>query len=289
MVVRPDDNYETLARKVSIATILGTMQATLTNFHFVRDVWKKNTEEEALLGVSMTGIMDNDHLCRGRGINIVKLRDVAVETNKHYAKLLGIKQAAAITCVKPSGTVSQLVDCASGLHPRHSEYYLRTVRMDKKDPLYQFMLSKGFYIEDDHLKGNTTAVVYFPQKSPEGAVTRKQLSAVEHLNTWLHFQRNWCEHKPSVTISVEEHEWPMVGAWVWEHFDEVSGVSFLPYDGGTYKQAPYQELTKEEYDAWIEEHPLPEGVDWTELAMFEKEDHTTSVQTLACSSGTCEI
>ena len=289
VVVRPSDGPSALKHKVRLATIMGTMQATLTNFHFLRDIWKKNTEEEALLGVSLTGIMDNNLMSAAYNFRLEELKEHAVEINRATARILGINQAAAITCVKPSGTVSQLVDCASGLHPRHSEYYLRTVRMDKKDPLYPFMVDRGFYIEDAIGKEATTAVVYFPQKAPRDALTRKDLTAIQHLDCWLSYQRHWCEHKPSVTISVTENEWPEVGAWVWNHFDEVSGVSFLPYDGGTYKQAPYQELSEAEYEQWVAEHPMPEGVDWTELAQYEQEDNTIAVQTLACSSGHCEI
>ena len=288
VVVRPWDSMESLRHKVRIATVMGTMQATLTDFKFIRSVWKENTEREALLGVSLTGVMDNQNIM-GATKGWERLRDYAVGINNATAKILDINPAAAITCIKPSGTVSQLVDCASGLHPRHSEYYLRTVRMDKKDPLYQFMLDKGFYIEDAIGKEATTAVVYFPQAAPQGALVRKDMSAIQHLDTWLSFQRHWCEHKPSVTISVTENEWPEVGGWVWNHFDEVSGVSFLPYDGGTYKQAPYQELSKQEYDEWVATHPMPEGVDWSELSQYEKEDNTIAVQTLACSSGYCEI
>lgn len=289
VVVRPSDGLSALKHKVRLAAIMGTMQAALTDFHFLRDIWRKNTEEEALLGVSLTGIMDSNFMSTAPDFRLKELKEHAVNINKATARILGINQAAAITCVKPSGTVSQLVDCASGLHPRHSEYYLRTVRMDKKDPLYQFMLDRGFYIEDAIGKEATTAVVYFPQKAPGDALTRKDLSAIQHLDCWLAYQRHWCEHKPSVTISVNENEWPGVGAWVWNHFDEVSGVSFLPYDGGTYKQAPYQELSEAEYNQWVAEHPIPEGVDWTELAQYEQEDNTIAVQTLACSSGHCEI
>lgn len=289
VVVRPNDGITALRHKVRIATIMGTMQATLTNFNFLREDWAENTVNEALLGVSLTGVMDNEHMAEAPGHALSSLRQHAVEINKATAHILGIKPAAAVTCVKPSGTVSQLVDCASGLHPRHSKYYLRTVRMDKKDPLYQFMLDKGFYIEDAIGKEATTAVVYFPQKAPDGAITRADLTAVEHLDIWLQYQRMWCEHKPSVTISVTDKEWPAVGAWVWSNFDEVSGVSFLPYDGGTYKQAPYQELTREDYDRWCSEHPMPSDIDWSELAKYEQEDNTIAVQTLACSSGHCEI
>ena len=290
VVVRPNDSLSSLKHKVRLATIMGTMQATLTKFGFLRDKWTHNTEEERLLGVSLTGIMDNYLTVKGNlEVLLSAMREHAVIINGGAARILGISPAAAITCVKPSGTVSQLVDCASGLHPRHSEYYLRTVRMDKKDPLYRFMMDKGFYIEDAIGKEETTAVVYFPQEAPKVAMLRKDLTAVQHLDIWLAYQRHWCEHKPSVTISVTENEWPGVGAWVWEHFDEVSGVSFLPYDGGTYKQAPYQELSEAEYNQWLEEHPMPEGVDWTELAQYEQEDNTIAVQTLACSSGHCEI
>lgn len=290
--VREDDNYESLERKVRIATILGTLQSTLTEFNFLRDEVRKNTEEERLLGVSLTGIYDNPHLSNVRNpalpLALQSLRDSARAVNKQWAELLGIPASASITCVKPSGTVSQLCDTASGLHPRHAKQYLRTTRIDKKDPMYKFLLDKGFYIEDDVHRPADTAVVYFPQRAPSGAKCREDINAIEHLQLWLMYQRNWCEHKPSVTISVREHEWPVVGAWVYEHFDEVSGISFLPYSEHTYQQAPYTEISAADLSKWEEAHPVPE-VDWTDLGRYEQEDNTTGSQSYACVGNNCEI
>lgn len=291
VIVRAEDNYDDLARKVRLAAILGTLQATLTDFNYLRTIWRKNTEEECLLGVSLTGILDNDILA---DINypdidlfLEELKEVAIETNKEYAQILGINPSTAITCVKPSGTVSQLTDTASGIHARHSAYYIRTVRGDKKDPLTQFLIAQGIPSEDCVMKPKDTTIFSFPQKAPSQAVTREQLSAIEHLEIWLNFQRHWCEHKPSVTITVKDDEWMEVGAWVYEHFDECSGVSFLPYNGGTYKQAPYQECTKEEYEALLTK--MPKEIDWQKLQEFEKEDTTTGMQELSCVAGVCEV
>lgn len=239
------------------------------------------------MGVSLTGICDNLTLLQVPEY-LSRLREVVVETNAEWAKRLGVNQSTATTCVKPSGTVSQLVDAASGLHTRHSRYYLRTIRADNKDPLTEFLKSAGVYNEPDYLAQETTTVFYFPIKAPEGAVTRDDQTAVEALELWKHLQDNWCEHKPSATVSVREEEWMDVGAWVYRNFDNLSGVSFLPYDGGSYKQAPYQELTKEEFDKWVAEHPSP-ALDWSLLPEFEREDHTTASQELACSSGACEV
>ena len=294
VVVRPEDTEETLMRKVELAAILGTFQSMLTKFNFVSDTWVKNTEEERLLGVSMTGIMDNP-LTAGRlvpflqlGEMLNRLRDHARKVNAEWAEKLDIKPSTAITCVKPSGTVSQLVDSASGIHPRHAPYYLRTVRVDKKDSLYQFMVDKGIYCEDEVHRPESTSVFYFPIKAPDNSVYRTDLSAKEQLELWLLYQREWCEHKPSITVYVKDHEWMFVGAWVYEHFDEISGIAFLPHSDHTYQQAPYQDLTEEEYHKWVKEHPLP-AIDWTELANYEKEDHTEGAQTLACQGGMCEI
>ena len=284
VVVRHDDTYETLAEKVRLATILGTFQSTLTDFKYLRKIWKDNTEEERLLGVSMTGIMDNDNLSKEM---LNSLKQVAITTNVFLAAHLKINPSTAITCVKPSGTVSQLVDSASGIHPRHSEYYIRTVRGDKKDPLTTFMIAKGIPNEPCVMKPNDTVIFSFPQKAPEGAVTRNQLSSIRHLQEWLLFQRHWCEHKPSVTINVKDADWLTVGAWVYDHFDEVSGISFLPHSEHTYKQAPYQECTKEEYEALLAK--MPEAIDWTELSEYEKEDTTTGTQELSCVAGYCEV
>ena len=286
VVVRPDDNEDTLIAKVKAATILGTFQATLTNFRYLTSKWKHNTEEESLLGVSLTGIMDNKDMINGK-INLDKLKNVSIDLNKVWAKKLGIPQSAAITCVKPSGTVSQLVDSASGIHTRHSPYYLRTVRADKKDPLARMMVDAGVYHEDDLTKPEHTYVFYFPMKSPKGALTRKDLSATEHLEVWKDYQDKWCEHKPSVTISVKEDEWLEVGAWVYKNFDDISGISFLPYSDHSYKQAPYQEITYNEYRKWLKK--TTDVVDWSKITEYETEDNTENTKELACSAGTCEI
>lgn len=293
VIVRATDTLEDVKRKVRLATILGTLQSTLTEFRYLRKVWHNNTKEECLLGVSLTGIMDNTLMaCRENNIAdhwhvLDQLKQTAIETNKQYAQILGVNQSTAITCVKPSGTVSQLTDTASGIHTRHSAYYIRTIRGDKKDPLTAFLIDQGIPYEECVMKPNDTVVFSFPQKAPEGALVRESLSAIEHLDIWLTYQRHWCEHKPSVTITVKEHEWMEVGAWVYEHFDECSGVSFLPYDGGTYKQAPYQECTKEEYEALLAK--MPKEINWDRLQEFEKEDTTTGTQELSCVAGICEI
>ena len=292
VVVRADDTVETLKEKVRLATIIGTLQSTLTNFRYISSDWRKNCEEERLLGVSLTGIMDSK-LTNGDGKqedleNLLKeLRQVAVDTNKKIAKELGINQSAAITCVKPSGTVSQLVDAASGIHSRHSQYYIRTVRADNKDPLCDFMKSKGFKAEPCVMKGDKVTVFSFPIKSPDGAITREDKTAIEQLELWLTYQRCWCEHKPSVTISVREHEWLDVGAWVYNHFDEVSGISFLPYSEHSYKQAPYQECDEETYRELLSETPT--DINWSQLQEFEDDDQTSGSQTLACSGDSCEV
>jgi ribonucleoside-diphosphate reductase alpha chain len=290
VVVRATDTLEDLERKVTLATILGTIQSTYTHFPYLRKIWQKNTEEERLLGVSLTGIMDSKLLGpsnAGLDKTLKRLKDVAVATNAEWAERLGIPASAAITCVKPSGTVSQLVDSASGIHARHSAYYIRTVRGDNKDPLTQFMKDQGIPNEPDVMKPDSTTVFSFPQKSPEGAITRNDMTAIEQLELWLVYQRHWCEHKPSVTVTVREQEWMEVGAWVFKHFDEVSGVSFLPHSDHTYQQAPYQDCSEREYlDALA---MMPERIDWTKLSDYEKEDMTKSAQTFACSSGVCEI
>jgi ribonucleoside-triphosphate reductase (thioredoxin) len=287
VVVRSDDSLESLQRKVAIATILGTIQSTFTDFKYLRKKWRDNCEEERLLGVSLTGICDNIGLLIQPDV-LSSLREVAVQTNAEWANRLGINQSTAITCVKPSGTVSQLVGSASGLHARHSAYYLRTVRADNKDPVTAFLKDQGVYNEPCVMKPDSTTVFSFPIKSPEGSVTRNEQSAIESLELWKLLQDHWCEHKPSATINVKEDEWMDVGAWVYKNFDNLSGVAFLPYDGGTYKQAPYTEVTEEEYNKWVEEHP-PVVVDWSLLRNYETEDTTTGTQELACSGGVCEI
>lgn len=286
IVVRSTDDLESLKRKATIAAILGTIQSTFTDFRYLRKIWRDNSEEERLLGISLTGVCDNLDVLTKENLNAI--RDVAIQVNKDWAARLGINQSTAITCVKPSGTVSQLVDSASGLHTRHSQFYLRTIRADNKDPLTEFLKSAGVYSETDVMAPDSTTVFYFPIKAPDGAITRKNQSAVEALELWQHLQDNWCEHKPSATINVKEDEWMDVGAWVYRHFDTLSGVSFLPHDGGSYKQAPYQELSEEEWKAWTEKHPTP-YIDWDFLSEFEKEDHTTGSQELACTGGVCEV
>jgi ribonucleoside-diphosphate reductase alpha chain len=289
-VVRATDSIDDLIRKVRLATILGTIQSTFTKFPYLRKVWQKNTEEERLLGVSLTGIMDNPLLTtKNAGLDetLNHLRQVAVDTNAEWAAKLGIPVSASITCVKPSGTVSQLVDSASGIHARHSRFYIRTVRGDNKDPLTQFMKDQGIPNEPCVFKGDTTTVFSFPQKSPDSAVTRNDMSAIEQLEMWLTYQRNWCEHKPSVTISVRDSEWLDVGAFVYKHFDEMSGVSFLPHSDHTYQQAPYQDCTQEEYEALLAK--MPERIEWSKLSEYEQEDNTVAMQTMACSGDSCEI
>ena len=292
VVIRSDDTAETLKHKVKLATILGTIQSTLTSFPYLRKVWKHNTEEERLLGVSLTGIMDCP-LTNGLEGKMAleslleELREVAVKTNLKWSKKLGIEQSTAITCVKPSGTVSQLVDSASGIHARHSEYYIRTVRGDNKDPLTQFMVEQGIPSEPDVTKPNDTTVFSFPVKSPEGSVVRADLTAVQQLEMWLTYQRHWCEHKPSVTVSVRDDEWMEVGAFVFKHFDEMSGVSFLPHSDHSYQQAPYQECTEGEYG--IMKEMMPDSINWSKLSEYEKVDTTAGNQTFACTGDICEI
>ena len=290
VVVRATDTVDDLARKVRLATILGTIQSTYTKFPYLRKVWTTNTEEERLLGVSLTGIMDNPIMTtKNKGLDktLENLRNVAVVTNAEWADRLGIPQSAAITCVKPSGTVSQLVDSASGIHARHSPYYIRTVRGDNKDPLTTFMKDQGIPSEPDVFKPDQTTVFSFPVKAPNKAVVTSDLSAVDQLNMWLMYQRNWCEHKPSVTINVKKDEWFEVGTFVYEHFDEMSGVSFLPYNEHTYQQAPYQEIDKEEYKNLLS--TMPKSIDWSRLSEYEKEDTTSSSQTFACTGDVCEV
>jgi len=253
-------------------------------------VWQRNTEEERLLGVSLTGIMDNPIMTtKNKGLEktLARLREVAVDTNAEWAAKLGVAQSVAVSAIKPSGTVSQLVDSASGIHARHSPYYIRTVRGDNKDPLTQFMIDQGIPNEPCVFKGDTTTVFSFPQKAPNKAVTRNDMSAVEQLEMWLTYQRHWCEHKPSVTISVRDHEWLAVGAFVYEHFDEMSGVSFLPHSDHTYQQAPYQDCTKQEYEELLKQ--MPTSIDWSLLSDYEQEDNTVAMQTMACSGDACEI
>jgi len=290
VVVRPEDTEHTLLNKVRLATILGTFQSTLTNFKYVSKDWKKNCVEERLLGVSLTGIMDNKWTAgklNGLDVLLKNLKQMSVDTNKEWSKKLKINQSAAITCVKPSGTVSQLVDSASGIHARHNPFYIRTVRGDKKDPLTKMMVEQGFPAEDDVMKPNDTTVFSFPIKCSPDAVFRQDLTAIEQLELWKTYQVHWCEHKPSVTISVKEEEWIDVGAWVYKNFDLMSGVSFLPYSEHTYKQAPYQDCNEKEYKDLM--NKMPTSVDWNKLSEYEKSDMTVGSQELACSAGSCEI
>jgi ribonucleoside-diphosphate reductase alpha chain len=286
VVVRATDSKDDLKRKVRLATILGTFQSTLTDFKYLRPIWKENTEAERLLGVSLTGILDSPWL-RHDPEFLEEMKQYAVEVNKEFARSLGINPSAAITCVKPSGTVSQLVDSASGIHPRWSEFYIRTVRGDIKDPMTQFLIDQGVPNEPDVTKPNDTVVFSFPQRAPEGATTRQDISATDHLKIWKTFQESWCEHKPSITINVKEDEWLDVAAWTYDNFDMVSGISFLPYSEHTYKQAPYQEITEDEYNSWVAR--MPDSIDWSKLSDYEIEDTTTGSQEFACTGGVCEI
>lgn len=295
VVIRAGDSLETLIQKVRWATILGTMQSTLTNFKYISKRWQENCEEERLLGVSLTGIMDcpltngalSDRPDMPTEYILERLREVAVQTNIEWAKKLGINQSAAITCVKPSGTVSALVDSSSGIHARHAPYYIRTVRADKKDPLAKMMVDFGFPVEDDITKPDHTFVFSFPIKSPENAIYRENMSAIDQLDMWLKYQRHYCEHKPSITVSVKEDEWMEVGAFVWRHIDEMSGVSFLPFSDHVYQQAPYQECTKEEYEEMLAK--MPKEVDWSMLSIYEASDMTEGTQIIACTAGGCEM
>jgi len=296
VVVRESDNLTDLKDKVRLATILGTFQSTLTNFKYLSKKWKENCEEERLLGVSLTGIMDN-MMTNGKEWKtnveyencLSTLRQIAIDTNKEWSFAIGIPQSMATTCVKPSGTVSQLVDAASGIHARHSPYYIRTVRADKKDPLAHMMVDMGFPVEDDVTKPDNTYVFSFPIKSPENAIYRTDMAAIEQLELWLTYQNGWCEHKPSITVSVKEHEWPEVGAWCWKHFDRLSGVSFLPFSDASYQQMPYQDCSKEQYEELLSR--MPDNVDWSKLSEYENRDMTIGSQELACSAagGGCEI
>lgn len=289
IVIRAKDTVEDIQRKARLATILGTFQSTLTYFPYLRKAWRENTKSERLLGVSMTGILDNHLLNNPDSPELPSIlesvKQICIDSNEAFAQEIGIERSAAITCVKPSGTVSQLVDSASGLHPRHSKYYFRRVRGDNKDPLTKFMIDSGIPHEPDVSKPESTTVFTFPIKAPEGALTRKDVDALTHLKLWLAFQRHWCEHKPSVTISVTEKEWPEVGAFVWKHFNEMSGVSFLPYDGGSYRQAPYEECTEDQYKELLAQ--IPQNINWD--SVVEIDDNVEGVQTLACTAGVCEI
>jgi len=294
VVIKATDTKSSLLKKVRLAAILGTIQSTLTNFKYVSAAWKRNCEEERLLGVSLTGIADNQHTNGATDSSrqalprlLRDLRKEVIKTNAEFSKKIGIKQSAATTCVKPSGTVSQLVDSASGIHARHNPFYIRTVRGDKKDPLTKMMVDIGFPAEDDVINPSHTTIFSFPMKIDKGSLFRTDLSAIEQLELWLIYQKNWCEHKPSVTISVKEHEWLAVGAWVYKHFNIMSGVSFLPYSDHNYKQSPYQDCNEKEYKMLLEKMPVE--IDWSKLTDYEKTDTTVGVQELACTAGFCEI
>lgn len=292
VVVREDDDIDSLAKKVAAATILGTWQSTLTNFKYIRDIWRENTEAERLLGVSMTGPFGNKLLNAHFGLDateavIAHLKEVAIAVNNEHADKIGIERAAAITCIKPEGTTSQKTGTSSGLHPWHAKQYIRTVRADAKDSLTNFLKDAGFPWEADVMSPESTVVFSFPVQAPEGALTRDDLTAIRHLEIWLAYQRAWCEHKPSVTVNVKEHEWEEVGNWVYDHFDEISGVSFMPFDEHTYAQAPYQPISAEEYAEWT--YKIPANVNWDLLSVYELDDETTSTQDLACVAGGCEI
>jgi ribonucleoside-triphosphate reductase len=289
VVVRGDDDLNSLKRKVRIATIIGTLQSTLTDFRYLRVRWKRNTEEEALLGVSLTGIMDH-YLLSKPSTDLEKwlteMREVSIETNKEWAEKLGVNQSVAITCVKPSGTVSQLVDSASGIHPRFSEHYIRRVRSDRKDPLAEYMEKAGFPVERD-VMNDSTVVFSFPVKSPKDSVTVKQVGAMEQLKLWKAYQEHWCEHKPSVTIYYTDSEFLQVSQWIWDNFDMCSGISLLPTSDHIYQQAPYEAINEDQYNKLAAE--MPTNIDWEHLSQFEQEDNTTGSQELACVGGACEI
>lgn len=291
VVVRAGDTVEELKEKVRVATILGTLQSTLVDFRYLRPIWKRNTEEESLLGVSLTGIMDHEILSDPDSVALPtileELKSVAIETNKIWSEKLGVNQSVAITCVKPSGTVSQLVDSASGIHPRFSEYYIRTVRADQKDPLAIFMKEQGFPCEPDVMKPDNGYVFSFPKAAPNGAITVKQVGAMDQLRLWKIYQDHWCEHKPSITVYYRDEEFLEAGQWLYNNFDSVSGISFLPYSDHTYKQAPYQEITKEQYEEALEQ--MPEDVNWSMLSVYEEDDNTSGTQTMACTGNSCEM
>ena len=284
IVVRSTDTVEDFKRKAKVAAILGTIQSSLTDFKYLRKKWQDTCNEERLLGVSLTGVCDNLGLLTKENLN--EVRDLVVATNKEWAKRLGIEASVATTCVKPSGTVSQLVDSASGMHTRHSNYYIRTVRADNKDPLSQFLKDVGVPNEPDNMAMDSTTVFSFPIAAPKDTVCRDDMTAIEMLKLWKHLQDEWCEHKPSCTINIREDEWLEVGAWVYENFDSLSGIAFLPHDGGSYKQAPYQEITKEEYEALSKDQVT---IDWEDFKHYEVEDNTTGSQELACVGNQCEI
>jgi len=288
VVLRPGDSLETVKAKVTVATTLGTLQASLTDFKYLSPEWKKNTEEERLLGVSLTGVMDWwPSVGKERAIQILQqARRTTVEVNAIVAQAIGIPASASITCVKPSGTVSQLVDSSSGIHARYAPYYIRTVRADNSDPMCKFLKDQGVPNEPDVTKPKHTTVFSFPKKSPEGAVCTKDMTAIDQLEMWKVLADEWCDHNPSTTIQVKEEEWVGVFSWMYNEWDSICGIALLPYSEHTYQQAPYQEITKEEYDRMASDMPK---IDWDKLREYETEDTTSGSQELACSSGACEI
>lgn len=292
VVVEEDDTVETVKEKVKIATILGTFQSTLTNFKYLRKSWRENAEEERLLGVSLTGQFGNKFFNGSEGLDkladaLDELRVEAIVTNSYYADQLGINRSVAITTVKPSGTVSQLVKSSSGMHPWHSEYYIRTVRNSNNDPLTQFLKDSGIPNEPCVMRPGDTTVFSYPTKAPEGAIVQENLSALEHLEIWRVYRNHWTEHNPSVTVSVGEDEWIEVAAWVYKNWEDVAGISFLPRTDHVYKQAPYQAVSKEEYEELLSK--MPKTIHWSLLSHYEVEDNTEGSQTLACSAGACEV
>ena len=290
VTIRWDDSLDNIRRKARVAAILGTMQACITNFKGLRRKWKRVTEEERLLGVSLTGIMDHKFMRtqqEATALFLEELKQLVVDTNKEWAERFGIKQSTATTCVKPEGNSSQLRDCSSGIHTRFSQWFIRTVRADNKDPLTQLLKDQGVPWEPDVTKPDSTTVFSFPMQSPETSLFANDLTAIEQLEIWKFYQTHWCEHKPSATIYVREHEWIEVGAWVYKHFDEMTGVSFLPKSDHVYRQAPYQEITAEEFLEWIKK--MPKSIDWDKLSEYEDEDNTIGMQTLACTGSSCEM
>lgn len=289
--IRPNDDVDSLKKKVRIATIMGTLQSSLTDFRYLRKIWKRNCEEERLLGVSLSGICDHAFMSDAKSDRLpqilTQLKDYAIEVNKEWADKIGINPSVAVTCIKPEGSVSQVCDTASGIHPRFSQYYVRTVRCDKKDPLAKMMQDVGFPVEDDVTKPLSTCIFSFPEKSPTASRLRDDMTAIEQLELWLIYKKYWAEHTVSITVYVRENEWIEVADWVYKHFDEISGISFLPHTDHSYRQAPYQAITEKEYYEWLDR--MPKNVDWSLLSKYELEDQTTSARELSCTGGACEM
>jgi ribonucleoside-diphosphate reductase alpha chain len=290
VVIRENDTQDTLREKVEIASIIGTFQSMFTDFRYLRSVWKKNADEERLLGVSLTGIMDNALMSGRLGMEplalvLDDLRQCAIETNKEWAARLDIPQSTAITTCKPSGTVSQLVDASSGIHPRFDHYYIRTVRNDKKDPLSDFLISQGVPHETDVTK-DSNWVFSFPMKAPTNSRIASEMTAIDQLEHYLVYTKHWAEHSCSITVYVREHEWLDVAAWVYRNFDDINGISFLPYSEHIYKQAPYQSISETDYHKLMSTFP---DVDYGKYQIDEYDDYTTGNQMLACTAGVCEL